>query len=366
MSARRSVAVLAIAAVLVGVVAPAALARPRLRVRGPMRCADMVDSAVRFSLPVNGQQATGAYALPSTKPVGIVVFSHGYGHSSQSWEHHLRRVAEQLRVVAIAMDGRGLRVVGTKSSGVADTRGWPVQAAAEDGIAAAKYFQARCPDARTIVNYGVSMGGNTAGIMAATPTTRADGTTPLFDYWVDIEGATSMIETYLTARTLGPANGTAKNAAEDIEAETGGPIEEHQAAYEQRNVLTRAADIKASGVKGVVLVQGVDDGLVPYNQSQEMRSALQAVGIPTQYFTVTLKSDESERETTASGAVLGSVQADYRSPFAGHTSEMSTTHIVSLTGFERLAAIFNGAPPVCTQEHVVDGQAGTASAPTPC
>jgi hypothetical protein len=366
MSPRRWIALLATAAVLFAFTAPAALARPRFRVRGPMRCADALDGAVRFSLPVNNQQATGSYALPSTKPVGIVVFSHGYGHSAQSWEHHLRRVAEQLHVVAVAMDGRGLRVVGTKASGVPDTRGWPVQAAAEDGIAAARYFQARCPDVKTIVNYGVSMGGNTAGIMAATLATRADGKTPLFDYWVDIEGATSMIETYLTARTLGPVNGTAKNAAEDIEAETGGPIEEQQDAYAQRNVLTRAAEIKASGVKGVVLVQGVDDGLVPYNQSQEMRTALQAVGIPTQYFTVTLKSDESERETTLSGAVLGSVQADYRSPFAGHTSEMSTTHIVSLTGFERLAAIFNGAPPVCTREHVVDGQAGTAPEPAPC
>jgi pimeloyl-ACP methyl ester carboxylesterase len=363
---RRWVAVLATAAVLLTVTMPAALARPKFRVRGAMRCADAFDGTTRFSLPVNGEQATGFYALPSARPVGIVVFSHGYGHSSYSWRHHLRRVAEELHVITVAMDGRGLDVVGMKASGVPDTRGWPVQAAAEDGIAAARYFQAKCPDAKTVVNYGVSMGGNTAGIMAATPVTRAAGRTPLFDYWVDIEGATSMIETYLTARTLGPVNGTAKNAAEDIERETGGPIEEHQDAYAQRNVLTRAQDIKASGVRGVVLVQGVDDGLVPYNQSQEMRTALQAVGLPTQYFTVTLKSDDSERETTLTGAALGNVQADYRSPFAGHTSEMSTTHLVSLTGFERLAAIFEGAPPLCTQEYVVDGQAGTTPAPSSC
>jgi acetyl esterase/lipase len=361
-STRRLFALVALIALLMTGLAPAVLAG-----HGPGgRCTDQEDSVIPFTARVGKQRAAGRYALPPADPQGIVVFSHGYGHSSASWEHHLRRVANQLGVITIAMDGRDLRVVGTKASGVPDTRGWPVSSAAEDGIAATKLFQRACPQAATIVNYGVSMGGNTSGLMAAAKAKRADGATPLFDYWVDIEGATSMIETYAVARTLAPLNGTAAKAVEDIERETGGPIEEHREAYEARNVLTHVQDIAASGVKGVVIVQGVDDGLVPYDQSQEMHAALQAVGIPTQYFTVTLKTDESERETTATGTVLSNVDPTYRSPVAGHASEMSTTHIVSVTGFQRLAAIFEGAPPTCPSAHVVDGQAGIFPPPTGC
>jgi acetyl esterase/lipase len=370
-SLRRFLALLVVVATALTVAAPAALAFrfhlpvPASASAGPL-CTDSADTAVRFALPVAGQQATGFYALPAANPRGIVVFSHGYGHSSYSWQHHLRRVANELGVIAIAMDYRGLRFVGMKGNGVPDTRGWPVQAGAEDGIAAAQYFQRNCPMATTIVDYGVSMGGNASGIIAATPAKRADGKTPLFDYWIDIEGATSVIETYLTARAIVPGNATGKNAAEDIERETGGPLEANGDAYRVRNVVTRAPDIKAAGIRGVVLVQGVDDGLVPYNQSQEMRTALQAVGVPTQYFSVTQKSEQSERETTLSGAVAGAVRPDYRSPFSGHTSEMSTTHIVSVTGFERLTAIFNGVTPTCTKEYMVDGQEGTYPTPSAC
>jgi hypothetical protein len=286
-----------------------------------------------------------------------VVFSHGYGHSSYSWQEHARRAAAELGVIAVAMDGRGLHILDTeKKPGIPNTAGWPVQQAAEDGIAAAQMFEAACPTATTIVNYGVSLGGNTSGIMAAAGAKRADGTTPLFDWWVDIEGVNNLIETYMEARAASPS------AAADIEEQTGGPIESNRDAFTARTNVLRAADMKAAGLKGVVLVQGVDDGLVPYNQSQEMFHALSAVGIPAQYFTVTLKSDESERETTGTGIVGSRIDPAYRSPLAGHTSEMSTTHIVSVTGFERLDAIFAGAPPACTRLYWVDGQVGGAPA----
>ncbi len=75
-------------------------------------------------------------------------------------------------------------------------------------------------------------------------------------------------------------------------------------------------------------------------------------------FTVTLKSPESERETTLTGYLGSQLDPNYRSPLAGHASEMSTTHIVSVLGFERLTALFNGDAPDCTAEHVVDGELG--------
>lgn len=319
-------------------------------------CTDEVDTAVRFGITVDddARLAEGFYAVPQTDPVGMVVFSHGYGHSSYSWQEHAARVAQELNVVAIAMDGRDLAILDTfKRPGIPNAAGWPVKSAAEDGIAAAQAFEAACASIDTIVNYGVSMGGNTSGIMAASGAKRADGATPLFDWWVDVEGVNNLIETYMEARGADPG------AAGAIEAETGGPIEEAQDAYIQRTNVLRVQDMKDAGLKGVVLVHGVDDGLVPHNQGHEMFDALTAVGIPAQFFVVTLKSDESERETSLTGHALGLVDPEYRSPAAGHASELSTTHIVGVTGFERLTAIFNGAPPACTRIAVVDGQVGS-------
>jgi len=318
-------------------------------------CTDAVDAAVPFELaiPNDPRPAKGVYALPATEPVGLVVFSHGYGHSSLSWQEHAARVARTLNVIAVAMDGRGLTILPTeKRPGIPNTAGWPVKTAAEDGIAAAKLFEAACPTVDTIVNYGVSLGGNTSGIMAAAGATRADGS-PLFDWWVDVEGVNNLIETYLAARAVDP---TARAA---IEAETGGPIESEQDGFTSRTNVLNVEAMKAAGLKGVVLVHGVDDGLVPINQSQELFAALTAAEIPTQFFVVTLKSDESERETSGTGRVFNNVDSSYRSPFAGHASEMSTTHIVGVTGFERLDAIFAGQPPACTRVVVNDGQAGS-------
>jgi hypothetical protein len=232
-----------------------------------------------------------------------------------------------------------------------------VAAAAEDGIKAAKEWEADCSTIDTIVNYGVSMGGNTSGIMAAAGALRADGTTPLFDWWVNVEGVNNLVETYLEARAASPS------AAADIEEETGGSIEEVPEEFLRRTNVARIADIKASGLKGAVLVHGVDDGLVPHNQSDEMFAALTAAAIPTQFFAVTLRSDTSESGTTGTAIFVRPVDPTYDSPFAGHASEMSDTHIVGLTGFERLDAIFAGQPPTCTRVGVVDGQLGSTPVP---
>jgi pimeloyl-ACP methyl ester carboxylesterase len=335
--------------------------------RADIDCKDHADTAVRFTIPVNGQNADGFYALPDVKPVGLVVFSHGYGHSSYSWQHHLRRVAAELDVIAVAMDYRGITFLPSeKAPGIPDTRGWNVTAGAEDGIAAAQHFEAGCKTIDTIVNYGVSMGGNTSGLMAAAGATRADGS-PLFDYWIDIEGAANVSETYTGARILAPVNAFARQAQADIEAEMGGTFEQQPLTYLNKSVVTRVADMKAAGLKGVVLVHGIDDGLVTHDQSVQMRAALNAVGIPTQMFTVALRDAQSERETTLTGYLGGQLDPNYTSPLVGHASEMSTTHLVSVTGFQRLSALFGGQTPDCLREHVVDGQLGTTiPSPSAC
>jgi hypothetical protein len=230
---------------------------------------------------------------------------------------------------------------------------------AEDSIAAAKLFAKACPKLPTIVMYGVSMGGNTSGLAVASHATRANGR-PLFDYWFDIEGATDLIEEYLAIRAVAQTgNQGAITTQQEIEAENGGKLEDKPDVYRERTVVARAEDIKASGIKGVVMVHDVDDGLVTYSQSQEMFARLGQVGIPTDMFTVATRGASSEPGTTLDSLVTSHIPG-FQSPFAGHGSEASDTHIVGRTGFDRLAALFNRREtPPCFRQFLVDGTLGT-------
>lgn len=313
----------------------------------------------RFDMVVNGGQAWGLYAMPKSEPKGLVVFAHGYGHTAESWRRHLGRVADTLGVVTVAMNYRGQHdIPGTP---LPSSRGWRVQEGAEDSIAAAQMIIGKdgCTklQSKTIVMYGVSMGGNTAGLAAAAGAKRPNGL-PLFDYLFDVEGAMNVTETYFEARALAATkNQFAVNAVADIEEEMGGTFEQRRDVYLKRTVVTRVEDIKKSGIKGVVIVHGVDDGLVGYNQSPEFYTRLRAVGIPTDFWTAVTRGDDSEPGTTLDGYVTSFIPG-FTSPFAGHASEVSETHIVGMAGFERLNALFQkGERPAC-RTGVLDGTLG--------
>jgi pimeloyl-ACP methyl ester carboxylesterase len=330
-----------------------------------VHCTDQKDQALDLVLSIDGETATGMYSLPSRPPKALVVMAHGYGHISASWARHMRRVSEKHGVIAVAMDYRGIAISpDSNGDGLPESRGWNVMKGAEDSIAAAQLFQRACRSIGTTVMFSVSMGSNTGGLALALSEElrRADGA-PLFDYWVNVEGAVNMIETYLGARVLAPANGTAANAKADIEAETGGTFEQKPDAYRERAVVTRVDDIKASGVKGVVSIHGLDDGLVPYNQAREIHGLLRGAGIPTHLWTVGRKSPESEKETTITGYPLGAIDPNYRSPLAGHASEKSETHIIMVTAFERLAEILGDGFSGDYREGFIDGEAGSLSTP---
>jgi acetyl esterase/lipase len=365
---RRSVVVAAVAVVAVGTLAPA-FAKPGKR-QGPKpkrvhtphevvdeyfpNCAGDPSVVSTIEMAVNGVTTWGLYAMPARPAKGIVVFAHGYGHTAESWRKHIADTARRDGVVAIAMDYRGQ--VDTPGSPLPTSRGWQVAEGAEDSIAAAQLFQRACPQAKTIVMYGVSMGGNTAGLAVAAQAKRSTGK-PLFDYLFDIEGATTVTETYFEARGLAASgNGFAVHAVEDIEREMGGTFEAKRDVYLDRTVVNRVDDIAAAGLKGVVMVQGVDDGLVGYNQSPEFYTRLRAAGIPVDFWTAVTRGDKSEPGTTLDGYVTGSIPG-FTSPFAGHASEASDTHIVGNAGFERLAALFAGVTPAC-RTGVLDGTTG--------
>lgn len=339
-------AVFVVAALAVGVLPASADVSPP--------CKGDPASQLPLSLDVEGEQAEGLYALPSNPPKGLVVFAHGYGHTVESWRTHLSRTAERDRVVAVAMNYRGTEIIPPSGPGeLPSSRGWQVAEGAADSIAAAQYFQAACPSIKHIVMYGISMGGNTAGLAAAEGATRADGS-PLFDHLVLIEAATNVVETYQEARLVALSGNTfARNAAEDIERQMGGTFEEVPETYLERTVVTRADDIAAAGTRGVILVHGVDDGLVPYNQSREMAVALRAAGVPAELYTVLTKEEGTESGTSATETVLGPT-GQYESPFAGHASEASDTHTVGMAGFALLSQLFDGAEVLCG-EAVIDG-----------
>ena len=360
---RRPVAV----AVLVTLIAGIGAFGPGLRAApASAACTDSNDEAAQLAVTVDKQRASGWVALPAGKPKGIVAFAHGYGHSGLSWVHHIRWAARELGVIAVAMDYRGAKMSPPKKDGdLPSSRGWNVSAGAADTIAASRLYEACVPDAVNVI-FGVSMGGNTSGLIVADGPQRAGGKRPLFDYWVDVEGVTNVISTYLSARAVAPYLETARNATEDISAEMGGPIEAVPQVYLERSIVTRGEDIAAGGLKGVVMVHGVEDGTVGYDQTREMAAVLDDVGVPAQVFTVLRKNSQSERDSTYSSYVGNLADPKYKSPFAGHASEKSTVHSVMKTALERLVALYAGEVPECRSEHVVDGESPPSPAPGPC
>ncbi|MEO7804642.1 MAG: alpha/beta fold hydrolase [Actinomycetota bacterium] len=321
-------------------------------------CSDGTDNAIPFSITVNGETATGRYALPATTATDIVVMAHGYGHTTSSWVEHMKNTAARGAIV-VAMDYRGTTVTGTNPDGTQISRGWPAKKGAEDLVAAAQFFLDACGD-KTVTAFSVSMGGNMAGLAIASSS--------IFDYWFDIEGAVNVVETYSGARSLrASGNAFAGNATVDIETEMGGPIEQYPAVYAERAVMTHVSEI-ASTLDGAVIVHGIEDGLVPYNQSREILAGLRSLGLAVDDYSIARKGPGSEGGTTISSYVNGSL-----SPFAGHASEksqthivMKQTHIVMKTGLNALwDFLANGTTPAC-RSALVDGDSGTVSSGPAC
>lgn len=293
-------------------------------------CVDDVDEAKDLAIPVGDQTATGRYALPNEDPTTLVVFAHGYSHHSASWVDHMRKAAADHGVLAVAMDYRGTYEVPNPDSTVT-VRGWFVKEGAEDMIAATKEFQSLCPSITQTVLFGVSMGGNASGLALARASeeeSAAGG--PLFDYWFDVEGAVNVVETYAGASVLAPANAFAANAKADIEDEMNGTFADDPEGYKDLAVVSHIDEIAASGVKGVAVIHALEDGLVPYNQAREIVAELVSQEIPLEVYTIGGKGD-GESGTTISGYTPVK-----DSPFAGHASEKSETHIVMVTAFDRL------------------------------
>ncbi len=348
MRSARSLTVAMLAAALLLPVAPAAAATPSAP------CTGDPSKVEPFEITVGGQPATGIYTLPREQPRGLVVFGHGYSYTVDAWRAHAINAATRAGLVAVAMNYRGLTSLPKDQTGFERARGWPVKTGSEDLVAAGQFLDRVCGGFARRLLLGISMGGNSTGMAAALAAKTTDGK-PLFDYWVGVEGVYNLAELYQTARAVAPTNPFAAQAVEDIERETGGTFEQQPAAYAERTVVNRAAEIAKSGLKGVALVHGVDDGQASFDQAQQMTRALRAEGLATDLYTVRRKAPGDTPDTTLTSPEN-----------AGHAPEWSTHHIVLDTGFDRITALARrDEPPPCDRDFEVDGQTDPRISPDP-
>lgn len=191
------------------------------------------------------------------------------------------------------------------------------------------------------------MGGNASGLAVATST--------IFDYWIDVEGVNNLIEEYLVARSVAPFNEGAALAVDEIEEVNGGALEDAPENYIRTTNVARADDIALNGLTGAIVINGLDDGLVPTDQSPQMTAALTAAGVTTHQYTVLLRGD-GESGTTGTAIVAGEIDENYESPLAGHGWEGSDTHLVIKTSLDLLWDLIAGDG-VTAGATIVDGLA---------
>lgn len=352
-----------LAAAAVALLVPATTAGPAAAAPTTiLACSGNPDDVRELKLNVDGEVAEGLYAAPEGAPRGLVVFFHGYTETMESWREHIKRVAREDGVIAVAMNYRGL-LPGPSDDAYPGSTGMPLVAGAEDGVAAAQAFDIACPGLPHIVAYGNSMGGGIAGLAVAAGERRADDR-PLFDRLVTTAGFSNLIEGWAELSAGAVTEQTFfVQGKKDLETETGGTPATVPGAYQHRSSALRPTDIDSSGVAAVTLVHGLADGTVLVNQSIEMATALSAAGVPVDLVLAGGAPAGTESGSTLDGTVLGLLGVPSTgSPLVGHPSDPDPTNIVAVNGFAQLSGIFADAPPpACLRVTVVD--AGAAASP---
>ena len=106
-------------------------------------------------------------------------------------------------------------------------------------------------------------------------------------------------------------------------------------------------------MKGIALVHGVNDGLVPYNQSVEFARAMRQTAVPVDFYSATRKAPGDQADDTQ---VLPT-------DAPGHGSEHAR-HIVIDTGLDLVVRVRpRRPPPPCNRDFTVDGTASPGSRP---
>jgi hypothetical protein len=197
--------------------------------------------------------------VENSHPTRMVIFCHGHTESMHAFDEYLPQFTDD-DTVTLAITYRY------------DDQ-FPVLTGAEDVIYAAMYMLGRFPSVETVYLYSASMGGAIAGTAIAESQHYTLPGNRRFEYWVSASGVTNLIELYGEAALFDP---TAKT---QIEQDTGGtPLTKPQ-EYLRRSPALRAADMKAAGLLRAELIHARNDGVVLYNQAQELLNALTFSGV---------------------------------------------------------------------------------------
>ena len=115
----------------------------------------------------------------------------------------------------------------------------------------------------------------------------------------------------------------------------------------------------ASGIRAVSLIQPLNDGLVGYNQVQEMAAALVLAGIPVQVTNVLRHAEGQDSGTDLTGLLADTIGIDDPNDqlrLAGHADEADAAHPVMRRGFEILEELLDGVydETIPFMEHILD------------
>lgn len=271
------------------------------------------------------------------EPTKLVVFAHGIGHTvRQSWLPHMTR---EIRLAQKFENSPG--GVAFVATDYRDNLGFPTLRGAHDTIAATLHAMKKFPSIETVYMFGVSMGGSISGTAIVESTAVTEDGSSLYDYWLDVEGVSQLIETYTEAAAVASMSETAAQAQAGIERETGGNPLLCPLAYQRRSPAYHAAEMQLGGLRAATVVHAINDGLVPHNQGRVMASGLTTAGIPTQFFTVVGIPEYQDPGTTGTGT-LGAGDLDPYLNLAGHGSEAQAYHPVMRVAFENMRKMLDG------------------------
>jgi hypothetical protein len=287
-------------------------------------CKARSQKAHRVSIKVHGQKSKAFAALPKRKPRSLIVVAHGYSWTAASWKTKLRSMAKRDRAVAVAPEFRGLKFR-PSVYGYPKSRGIPLHNAIADLNAYGRSYVRRCKSIKTVVLVGYSIGGIYSGNALMRHPKRPGGKRRLFDYYVGMEAIEDVFGEFSLAKAIG-GDPFVKGAIDDAAEELGGTIDEKPAAYHRVSPIEHIKAIRKSRVRGVILVHGIDDGLVPYTQAKDMTKALRKGHVKTDLYTAYKRRPGDTPDTTLSGR-LGQESGN-----TGHAADWATRHLVPATG----------------------------------
>ncbi|MDL4912985.1 MAG: prolyl oligopeptidase family serine peptidase [Enterobacterales bacterium endosymbiont of Blomia tropicalis] len=223
--------------------------------------------------------------VKGSKPGRLIIFCHGHTENMHVFDKYIPEFTD-VNTMTLAVTYRN------------DDK-FPVLAGAKDVIYASTAILKDYPSVEKIYLYSASMGGAIAGTAIGESKHYTLPGNKRFEYWVSASGVTNLIELYAEAALFVPGT------REEIEEDAGGtPVEKNQ-EYVRRSPALRAEDLKAAGLKHVEVIHAKYDGIVLYNQAEELVSALEKNNVDVELTTLKcFKGDGSAGATIYSDVLL--------------------------------------------------------------